>query len=69
MSIVKAELDMQEESNGEEIAKYAEKIRRGVSERVDLERRLVDKEKQYHADRELLLKKAEDALRNVFTTG
>ena len=69
MSILKEEMEMQKKSNTEEIANYVEKIRRGHEREADLERRLVDNEKQYHADRELLMKKAEDALRNVFTTG
>lgn len=68
MSTIKEEMDMQKESNGEEVANYVDKIRRGQQREAELERRLVDDEKQYQADRELLMKKAEDAIRNVFSS-
>ena len=69
VSILKEEMDMQKETNGEEVASYVEKIRRGREREAELERRLVDDKKQYQVDRELLMKKAEDALRNIFTAG
>ena len=69
VSILKEEMDMQKETNGGEVASYVEKIRRGREREAELERRLVDDKKQYQVDRELLMKKAEDALRNIFTAG
>ena len=69
VSILKEEMDMQKESNGKEVANYVETIRRGREREAELERRLVDDKKQHQADRELLMKKAEDALRNIFTAG
>lgn len=66
ISLLKTELRRQKESHKEQVTECVEKIGQGREREVELERKLVDNEEKHQADREIIMKAAEEAIRNVF---